>query len=326
MYNVLVLGATGFIGGHIAKKAQDVGWKVHGFRRNPSASGHLQNQGITWIEGDLKDPSSLRAAMSGMDFVFHAAGYVPPLDPREIETYKQIAAEQMENVTSAARIAGIRRLIYTSSLTTIGIPPSNQDRPADERDIYQTGTYPNNGYYEVKSVMENIALQKAADGDEIVVMNPTTVFGPGDTKLSTGLILVLIAQGKALAVPPGMINIIDVRDVAQAHINAARTGKKGERYILGGDNYSLMEAVSIIANLAGVRPPLFTISPWIIDQYIKLSDRLPFLPYPQNHLRAYRDWQPYNISKAVNELGLQSRFLEETIRDSLRWFTNQGVL
>ena len=327
MYNVLVLGAAGFIGGHIAKKAQEVGWKVHGLRRNPSLSGHLQNLDIEWINGNLDEYDSLQKAMAGMDFVFHAAGYYPSdQDPRNTSKHIEAAAAQMKNVIRAYREARVKRLIYTSSLTTIGHPPQNETRLADERDFYKLGSLPDNGYYESKSVMENLALDAAVVGYDIVILNPSTVFGPGDVHVSTGQILVFIARGKVLAVPPGVINIIDVRDAAAAHINAARIGKSGERYILGGENYPLLEAVGIIADIANVKPPLFTLPPWSVDAFIQLSDLLPFIPYPQNHLRAYQHLQAYNVEKALRVLSLGSRFLEETVRDSLGWFKNQGIL
>lgn len=327
MYQVLVLGATGFIGGHIAKAAQDVGWQVHGLRRNSTSIGNLQGINITWVEGDLDDYSSLVKAMVGMDFVFHSAGFYPTdYDPENIPQQITYASDQMKAVVKATREAGVKRLIYTSSLTTIGLPPENENRLADERDFYLAGSLPNNGYYEAKSAMENIALETARVGYDIVILNPTTVFGPGDVHLSTGEILIMIARGKAKAVPPGMINIVDVRDVAAAHVNAARIGKTGQRYILGGTNYSIPEAAAIIADIAEAKSPGFILPTWILDLYIKLAEILPFIPHAPYHLTSYQSWQGYNTEKAKRELNLQSRFLEETARDSLRWFNQHGKL
>ena len=327
MTNVLVLGAAGFNGGHIAKKAQDGGWKVHGFRRNSSSGAPVQSQDIVWVEGDLDHFSSLKEAMSGMDYVFHAAGYYPTdYDPRKISQQISFAAEQMKNVVRATREAGVKRLIYTSTMSTIGLPPENESRLADERDFYRPGSLPHNGYYEAKCAMENIALEASRGGYGIVVLNPTTVFGPGDVHISTGKILLMIAEGKARAIPPGTINIIDVRDAAAAHINAARIAKAGERYILGGANYSISEAAAINADIAGTKPPSLTLPTWVLDLYIRLADSLPFVPYAPFHLRAYRHWQGYNMDKAKRELKLQSRFLEETVRDSLRWFSQHQTL
>ena len=327
MFDILVLGATGFIGGHIAKKAQAVGWRVHGFRRNPDSVGHLQNQEIKWFDGSLEDYPSLLRAMSGMDYVFHAAASYPGVcDPALVQERVQSSIEQMKNVIRATREAKVKRLIYTSSLTTIGSPPENETRLADERDYYIPGSLPDNAYHEMKAAMENLALEASGVGYDIVILNPTLVLGPGDVHLSTGEILLMFAQNKAKAVPPGILNVVDVRDAAEAHINAARIGKRGQRYILGGSNYRIEEAAAIFADIADVNPPLLTLPTWLMDLYIKAGDTLPFIPFAHDHVRAYKDWQGYNIEKAQKELNLKSRFLEETVRDSLKWFRNQGVL
>jgi dihydroflavonol-4-reductase len=232
----------------------------------------------------------------------------------------------MEAVLKAASDVGIKRLIYTSSLTTIGFPGVNEERLADERDHYQAGFLADNGYYEAKSAMEKMALEAAQAGNDIVILNPTLVLGPGDTKISSSQVLVLIARGQALAVPEGIINIADVRDVAQAHISAAEIGDSGERYILGGENYSIKEAAARIAITAGVRPPTLTIPTWLIDLYINLADWIPWIDFPPFQLRAYEYWQGYDTKRAQQQLNLKTRSLEETALDSIKWFSDQGVL
>ena len=327
MTKVLVLGATGFIGGHIAKCAYQAGWEVHGFRRDPQSEGLLAALPIQWHNGTLEDYPSLFAAMTGIDFVFHAAASYPgDGNPSRVSNHVQSAISQINLVLQAIREAGVSRLIYTSSLTTIGIPPGDQDRLADERDVYQPGSQPKNGYYESKIAMENLALDAVRAGADIVIMNPSLVLGPGDRHLSTGEIVVAIAKGLGVAVPQGIINIIDVRDVAVAQVKGATQGRSGERYILGGENFPVKEAASIIARAAGVRPPRGTLPNSLVDLYIKLADTLPFIPYPQDHLRGYRSWQGYNTHKAQRELDLDPRPLEETARDSIAWFKQQGYL
>ncbi len=326
MFDVLVLGATGFIGGHIAKKAQAVGWRVHGLRRNPDSVGHLQDQEIKWFNGSLEDYPTLLEAMSGMDYVFHAAASYPGVcDPALVQERVQASIDQMKNVLRSTREARVKRLIFTSSLTTIGSPPENENRLADERDFYLPGTLPDNAYHEMKAAMENVALEASEVGYDIVILNPTLVLGPGDVHLSTGDILLMFARGKAKAVPPGILNVIDVRDAAEAHINAARIGKRGQRYILGGSNYPIQEAAAIFANIANVKPPRLTLPTWLMDAYIKAGDSIPFIPFVHDHIKAYKHWQGYNTEKAEKELGLKSRFLEETVRDSFKWFRNQGI-
>ncbi len=327
MNKILVLGATGFIGGHIALKAEEMGYEVHGFRRNPQSQGLLEDHPIHWHNGNLEDYPSLLDAMAGMDTVFHAAASYP-LDgnPDRVKDHVQAGINQMKNVIRGICEAQVNRLVYTSSLTTIGLPPQGEQRLADERDFYQQGSLPKNGYYETKIAMEKLALEAAGADCDIVILNPALVLGPGDVHLSTGEIVVAIAKGFGVAVPAGIINIVDVRDAAEGFLNAARMGRTGERYILGGNNYPVREAAAIIARTAGVSPPRVTLPNWIIDLYINLADALPFIPYPPDHLRAYKTWQGYNTEKARQELALHSRPLEETARDSIQWFKEQGKL
>lgn len=327
MFEVLVLGATGFIGGHVAKAAQKVGWQVRGFRRDPARVGHLSSPDISWFEGNLKDINSLQKAMRGVDIVFHAAAYYPQAkDAQSVDEHVRRARKEIDNVLKAAQAANIRRFIYTSSLSTIGKPSPEEDRLADERDEYQPGTLPDNAYYEVKSVMEKAVLAAADKGLPAVILNPTVVFGPGDVHLATGQIIVAAAKGQVIVSPPGTINFIDARDVADAQIAAARKSKLGERYILGSYNYPISEAITLIAQSAGKRPPLFTIPPWTIRTMVQLSQTFPFLPDPPDHLRAFDHWQGYNTQKAKEELNLSPRLFEETVRDSLKWYQDHGIL
>ena len=136
----------------------------------------------------------------------------------------------------------------------------------------------------------------------------------------------MIARGQAKAIPSGVVNIIDARDAAAAHVIAARIGKSGQRYILGGDNYPIKQAVEIIGGIADVKPPAFTLPSGLIDLYIKAGDFIPFIPRAHDNLRAYKHWQGYNTNKAKEEFNLNVRFLEETARDSIKWFVNQGIL
>ncbi len=174
--------------------------------------------------------------------------------------------------------------------------------------------------------MEDRVLQAAEEGLFAVVLNPTTVFGPGDVHLSTGEILTLLASGKAFAAPEGIVNIIDVRDVAEAHISAAVNGKPGERYILGGENYQIREAAEVIALAAGVPPPKFTIPVWLIKLYTCTAGRIGIIPPAPFHIKAFERWQGYNTGKAERELDLSTRPLKITIKDSLCWFEDQGIL
>ena len=323
---VLVLGGTGFIGGHIARAALDVGWKVRALRRNPASTGHLGNAPVEWVEGDLDDPASLDRAMQGLDTVFHAGGYYPTRqDRRSIDDQVQYALTQTRNVLRAAHEAHIQRLIYTSTLTTIGKPPTGFPRLANEEDFYLPGSMAKSAYYEAKYVMEQAVIQAARDILPSVVLNPTAVFGPGDVHLTMGGLLVAVARGWAFAWLPVTINVVDVRDVAKAHIQAAIQGRTGERYIIVGHNMDLREALDLASTIAGVPKPRFKVPLWIIDALVLLDDALPFVNLTGNHLRALRLWQGYDTIKAQKELLLLPRPVEETLSDAFRWLRDKGV-
>jgi len=327
MTQVLITGATGFIGGHVAKAALREGWQVTGLRRDPHKTGHLTETALSWVQGNLNDPDSLRNAFQEQDLVFHAAGYYPPSgNPIPVEEQVRQAEAEISRVLGAAESAGIDRLVYTSSLSTVhragGTPPGW----TDESDLYQAGSLPRNAYYEVKSAMEQAVLAAAAQGLDAVIVNPTAVFGPGDVNLATARVIQLIAQGKAWAVPEGIINVVDARDVADSQVAAGRHGQPGERYLLGGPNLSIQAFATLTAKLAGVSPPRVVIPTDVLKTAGRIGDLLPFLPPLPDHLRALTQKQRYNIHKAVDELGHTYRPIEKTIHDSITWLSEQGTL
>ncbi|MCG7852065.1 MAG: NAD(P)H-binding protein, partial [Methanosarcinaceae archaeon] len=147
----LVLGATGFIGGHVAKRALEEGYHVRGFRRDPKSTGHLGNAAVEWYNGDLADFEALLHAMQGVDVIFHAAAFYPTRSkPGEVESLVAFAVDEIEGVIMAADQAKVKRFIYTSSLTTIGQPPRGKKRLANESDFYIPGTLAKSAYYESK--------------------------------------------------------------------------------------------------------------------------------------------------------------------------------
>jgi dihydroflavonol-4-reductase len=322
MTTALVLGASGFIGGHIASAALEHGWHVRGLRRRPLATGHLDDAPVDWYEGNLDQPATLSPAFQGADIVLHAAAYYPK-NSRNIPGQVAQAVHQARAVLDQCRAAGAARLVFISSLTTIGRPPAGEARLADERDHYTPGSLPQSAYYECKYAMESEVLRASA-GLPVVVLNPTAVFGPGDVHLTLGRILLAIARGYGVAWIAAEANAVDVRDVAAAAIQAAEVGGVGERYILGGHNLPVRDLMSLAAEAAGVPPPRFEIPLWTIDVVVALGKMLPLLDVAGNHLRAVRQWQGYDSSKAARELGLRPRPLADTLGEALDWFTAHG--
>jgi dihydroflavonol-4-reductase len=320
----LVLGATGFIGGHIVRSAAASGWRVRGLRRRSGAVGAIGDvAGVEWIEGDTDDLPSLRAAMRGCQAVFHCAGAYPH-NPRRLAQDVDAAVRQMRRVLDAARAASVRRLVYTSSFTTIG-PAGEAERLADERDPYVPGSS-GDPYYEAKWAMEVEAL--AASGSDLatVALCPTAVFGPGDVHLSVSRPLVLAAQGRMPVSVDAPLGVIDVRDVAQAHVAAADRGQPGQRYVLNGHNLRLPELLAATATIAGARPPVVRLPPQLATTLAALAGRLPGVGGEVSYLRTMRLWQPLNNARAAAELGLSPRPLAETLADALAWFRAAGRL
>jgi dihydroflavonol-4-reductase len=214
-------------------------------------------------------------------------------------------------------------LIYTSSLTTIG-PPSQSGRLADERDFYTPGSS-DSAYYESKFAMEHMALRAAADGLPVVALLPTAVFGPGDVKPVTGQVLLMVAKGRVPAYLDAAINIVDGRDLAAAHIAAAEHGQVRHRYIIGGHNLTIRQALTLAATEAGVARPRVKLPRIIVDALVRLGDALPGVELP-DHARTLHLLQPLSTQKAERELGLKNRPIERTVRDSLAWFREHKYL
>ena len=319
---VLILGATGFIGGQIAHAACDAGLEVAGLRRRAGAVGAVGDLPIAWHQGNLVDSTSLEAAMDGCDVLFHAAAYYPYSERNPLLAMSRAALE-IRSVLAAAQRAGIRRVIYTSSLTTIGTPPEGTGRLADERDQYIPGSA-RNAYFEAKWVMEQEAFQAVLLGLPIVVLIPTAVFGPGDVKPATGQILCDLAKGR---VPVGVdifTNFVDVRDVALAHIRAIDKGEIGHRYIIGGHNLNIGEALREAAHVIGVKPPHVILRRETVLRLVQVAGAVPSL-LPEL-ARGIGYWQPLNCEKGWKTFGLTPRPFADMVRDAVAWFHAHGYL
>jgi dihydroflavonol-4-reductase len=316
-----VLGATGFIGGQIARAALAHGWQVRAVRRRPEATGAIGDLEVEWASADLHDPPSLAHSMQDCQVVFHAAGYYPSRGGSLRGAVAESVAG-MRNVLTAAEQAGVRRIVYTGAFTTVG-PPGDPSRLADERDLYVPGSVPTR-YFEAKWAMEAEAMRAAASGLGVITLLPTAVFGPGDVKPATGALLIMVAAHRMPGWVEGILNAVDVRAVAQAHA-AAERGEPGRRYIAGGYNLSVRELLSAAASAAGVRPPPLRLPLWLVA----LAGRAGALfGVPgADHLAAARHWQPVDSDSARRQLGLPGPTpFDQTCRDAMDWFREQGYL
>lgn len=318
----IVLGATGFIGSHIARALVAEGIGVRVLSRSNSPSLALEGLKVERVTGDLDDPDSLRRGMRGCQALFHVAGYYP-LYSFDRRKQKDLALRQMRNVLEAAETAGIERIVYTSSMSTIGGKGgflANEETPYDPKHF--TGLY-----YEIKFLQEQEALTAAGKGLPVVIVNPTGVFGDHDVKPTSGAIVVAVARRKVPLIFDAKMNVIDARDVACGQLAAMKQGKVGRRYILGSHNTTVVETARLIARIAGVRPPWGTLPlaagegaaffSELIGKYLLRQDK-PLIPRVGIDFLKYG--MHYDTSRARKELGFTSVPIEETFERAVGWF------
>jgi len=327
MKQALILGSTGCIGNNVTRACLAAGWSVRAFRRATSQTWMLDGLDVEHVVGDLADPDSLASAMRGCDVVFHAAAYYPH-HSLDINGSLRDAVLGMRNVLHAAVRTGVGRLIFTSSLTTLG-PPSEAGRLADERDFYLPGST-HSAYFESKWAMEAEAWRAIATGLPLIIVNPTAVFGPWDVGPTTGEILLNLAKGRFPVWVDLEANVVDARDVAKGHLLAAERGRVGQRYILGGENLNVRQALTAAAREAGARPPRWRVSLGLISALVRAGEAMGHLPLieplPLEHLKTMREWRALDCGKAQRELGFVPRPYLETIRDTLAWFKEYKYL
>lgn len=322
---ILVLGATGFIGGQIARAAVEAGYEVRAFCRPHSQRWALQGLQVEPIIGDLEAPASLLAAMDGCQAVIHAAGYYPS-GPAPRAQHVERARRQIHHVLKSARQAGIRRLIYTSSISTIG--PVRAGHLGCERDFYWPGQMAH-PYWDCKWVQEQAVL--SADGLETITLIPGAVFGPGDVKPTTGTALLVMARLGTRVTLTGRINVVDVRDVAQAHVAALTRGHPGERYLLGGHNVTVPEFAAEVARVLGCPSPVVALPTALLSWPLRLAAEVAaWLNLPGSVSLAYllealQAGQWVDSTKAQRELGFRPRPLAQTLADAVAWFRAHGA-
>jgi dihydroflavonol-4-reductase len=310
----LVTGAAGFIGAHVVAALARGGAEVRGFDLGQPPAGLPV---ADWASGDVLDAAALARAADGCDAVFHLAALY--------SYYRRDAAAMMrvnvEGTRNALAAAGERRLVMTSSAATCGPAPG---RPADERDRPPAWEL-KVAYKRSKLESERLALDAAASGRDVVVVNPTTPVGPGDRRPTpTGKMIRDVAAGRA----PGYVrttalNVVSVEDVAAGHALAHERGRSGERYLLGGEDMSLRELFTTVAGLAGRRPPRLAIpfrpllaAAWTADRLLAPLGREPKL-LVLDEVRLARLPASFTSEKAKRELGYEWRPAAQALKEAV---------
>ncbi|MEX5214787.1 MAG: NAD-dependent epimerase/dehydratase family protein [Nitrospiraceae bacterium] len=323
----LVTGATGFVGAAVVRALAAVGCEVRVLARPDSDLRNLQGLSVSRAIGDLRDRPSLRQALTGCRRVYHVAAHYA-LWASDPSVFYDINVQGTINLMEAAREAGIERMVYTSTIGAIGLPPDggvgSEETPVSLSQM--AGDYKRSKY-----LAEQEVLKLAQAGFPVVIVNPSAPIGAGDVKPTpTGQMIVDFMKGRMFAYIETGMNLIDVDDVATGHLAAMDRGRIGERYILGNRNLSLKEIFEILSRLTGVPVPrmklprglilpLAHLNRWLADY---VTGRPPRIPLEGVKMAKYK--MHYDCSKAVRELGLSQPPVEIALEKAVRWFRDHG--
>jgi dihydroflavonol-4-reductase len=325
----LVTGATGLVGSAVARRLVEEGFPVRALVRPGSPRYHIEGLGLEFAEGDIRDAESVRRSLDGIRYVFHvAADYrLWARDPREIYAANVDGTRIM---MQEAKRAGVERVVYTSSVATLGLRADGSAADESVPLVTEDGI---GAYKRSKIAAERLVETMIADeGLPAVIVNPSTPIGPRDVKPTpTGRIIVEAARGRVPGFLDTGLNLVHVDDVAAGHLAALRRGTIGERYILGGENVLLADMLAEIARLVGRRPPRLKLPAaavipvaWAAEATAWLTGRAPFTTRDGIRMAAHRMF--FTAAKAERELGIKARPYREAIEDAVRWFKDAGYL
>ncbi|MDH3402500.1 MAG: NAD-dependent epimerase/dehydratase family protein [Acidobacteriota bacterium] len=323
---VFLTGASGFVGGHLLRRLEEEGADVRCLVRATSSRRNFEGAAADVVVGDLRDPASVAAAMAGCERVFHCAGDYRLFVRRPREIYAS-NVDGTRNVLAAAAAAGVRKVVYTSTVGTLG--PLADGAAADET-TEKTLADMVGHYKRSKFLGKQEARAWAARGLPVVIVHPSAPVGDGDHKpTATGKIVLDFLNRKMPAYVDTGLNLVDVADVARGHLLAAERGRDGEEYILGGSNLTLAEILALLAGISGLPAPRLRLPHWIPLTLAALdtasSRVLPREPWlPLEALRLARHKMFFDSSKARRELGWDPGPVTAALERAVDWYRRHG--
>jgi dihydroflavonol-4-reductase len=322
-----VTGATGFVGSHVARILAEQGADLRLLIRSSSDPRNILGLNADHVVGDLRDPASIETGVAGCDVVFHvAADY--RLWVRDPEQMYRANVEGTRAILAAARKNGVRRVVYTSSVATMGF--TSNGRPADEDSPVSLDRMIG-PYKRSKFMAEELALGAGRSGMDVVVVNPSTPVGEQDIKPTpTGRIVVDFLKKKFPAYVDTGLNLVDVTECARGHVAALEKGRSGERYILGGENLTLKQILDKLAAITGLPSPQVKV-PYavalvaaVVDEVVtgRILGREPRATI--DAVRMGRKKMFVSCAKAERELGWKTVPVDDALRRAVEWFQANG--
>jgi dihydroflavonol-4-reductase len=324
----LVTGASGFVGAAVTRALLAEGWQVRVLVRKASDRGNLAGLPLDIVAGDLTVAATLPAAVADCDALFHVAADYRLGAPEPLQLYRT-NVDGTRNLLLAAERAGVGKIVYTSSVATIGIPAGGL--PGDESTPVALSAMIGH-YKRSKFLAEQVVLEAALTGTPAVIVNPSTPVGPGDVKPTpTGQLVRDAAAGRMPAYVDTGLNIVHVDDVAAGHILAFHHGRVGERYILGGEDMTLQQILIYIAGQVGRKPPRLRLPyaallplAYAAEAFARVTGRSGRLTL--EGLRMSRKRMYFRSEKAMRELGYRWRPAALAFDDAISWCRARGLL
>ena len=322
---VLVTGATGFLGGWLVKRLLDEGCEVRIIKRASSSLDEIEGLSLEIFSGDVTDLASMRNATRGVDTVFHLAGLIGYSRARR-SAMDLVNVTGTANVIQACRDSNVRKLVYLSSVVSIGA--SFDKTPLNEESPYNIAKL-NLGYFETKHQAEALVCDAVKKGFiDAVMINPSTIYGRADAKKGSRSAQLKVAHGKFPFYPPGGVSIVAVEDVIDAIIAVWRKGRPAERYIVSGENLLIKDVFEMIAHEAGVKPPSIPLPRAALFALGRVGDFLESIGKkgPINTENAWTStlYHWFDNSKAKRELGLNPKPAAYAIQQSVKWIKDHG--
>ncbi len=325
---VLVSGASGFVGSAVVRALLRHGYPVRALARASSDTANLDGLDVEIVHGDLLDMPSLERALQDCEGLFHvAADYrLWARDPREI---RRCNLRGTHNILLAAQRRGVRRSVHTSSVATLGLhqdgTPSDEATPVRPADMIGE-------YKRSKFLSEALVRRCARAGNDTVIVNPATPVGPRDRKPTpTGRMILDAARGRMPAFVDTGLCVVHVDDVAEGHVLAYQYGRRGRRYVLGGENMSLQSILATIAELTGRRAPWLKLPhaavlplAHVAEAWARITGVAPNVTVDGVKLSWHRMY--FSSRRAETELGYRARPAREALADAIQWFRDHGYL